>query len=186
MTRPSSPRLDPTTSDDWDDDTVALLDAAGHLNIFTTLAHHPKLLKRWMVFGGHVLAKSTLPARPRELLVLRTGWRCGCAYEFGQHTVISRGLGITDDEILRTATEGCAGWDDADTALLTAVDELVGDHVLSDETWARLAGDWNTQQVLDVIFTVGQYSLVCMALNSLGVQLDDGVPGFPPGTEAGR
>lgn len=93
MTRPASPRLEPTTSDEWDDETVALLDAVGHLNIFTTLAHHPKLLKRWMVFGGHVLGKNTLTARDRELLILRAGWRCGCAYEFGQHTVIGHRSG---------------------------------------------------------------------------------------------
>ena len=38
------------------------------LNVFATFAHHPKLMKRWLVFGNHVLAKSTLPARDRELL----------------------------------------------------------------------------------------------------------------------
>ena len=53
------------------------------LNIFATLAHHPKLLKRWLVFGNHVLAKSTLPARDRELLILRTGWRCRRAVRVG-------------------------------------------------------------------------------------------------------
>ena len=100
------PRLAPTTEADWDDETRALLDALGRLNIFTTLAHHPKLLKRWLVFGGHVLAKSTLPDRERELLILRVGWRCGSEYEFGQHTVIGRRLGLTDDEIRRLATDG--------------------------------------------------------------------------------
>ena len=41
----NAPRLAPTTEADWDDDTLALLDRVGRLNIFTTLAHHPKLLK---------------------------------------------------------------------------------------------------------------------------------------------
>lgn len=179
MTGPTSARLEPTTSDEWDDDTVALLDAVGHLNIFTTLAHHPKLLKRWMVFGGHVLGKNTLSARARELLILRTGWRCGCAYEFGQHTLIAAQVGIDDAEIRRVASEGSAGWKPADEALIVAADELVADQVLSDATWERLTAELSTQQVLDVIFTVGQYTMVCMALNSLGVQLDEGVPGFP-------
>jgi 4-carboxymuconolactone decarboxylase len=34
-------------------------------------------------------------------------------------------------------------------------------------------------QMMDVIFTVGQYNLVSMALNTLGVQQDEGFPGFP-------
>lgn len=181
MTRPARPRLEPTTSDEWDDETVALLDAVGHLNIFTTLAHHPKLLKRWMVFGGHVLGKNTLSARDRELLILRAGWRCGCAYEFGQHTVIGRQVGLTDDEIARAATEGYDGWGDREAALLSATDELIADHVVSDTTWQRLEADLGSQQMLDLIFTVGQYTMVCMALNSLGVELDAGVPGFPDG-----
>lgn len=178
---PPTPRLPPTTAEDWDDDTAALLDAVGPLNIFTTLAHHPKLLKRWMVFGAHVLSKSTLPARARELLILRTGWRCGCAYEFGQHTLIGRGVGITDDEIARLVRDGVDGWDEGEAALLVAADELVADHRLSDDTWRRLSAELSTEQLLDLIFTVGQYAMVCMALNSLGVRLDDGVPGFPNG-----
>ena len=37
---------------------------------------------------------------------------------------------------------------------------------------------YNTQQLMDVVFTVGQYNLVSMALNTLGVQLDEGLPTF--------
>ena len=71
--------------------------------MFATFAHHPKLMKRWLVFGNHVLAKSTLPARDRELLVLRTGWNCRAPYEWAQHVAIARAIGITDDEIARVA-----------------------------------------------------------------------------------
>jgi 4-carboxymuconolactone decarboxylase len=175
----TEPRLTPTTPDEWDDDTRQLLESLGDLNIFYTLAHHPKLLKRWLVFGGHVLAKSTLPARERELVILRTGWRCGSEYEFGQHTVIGAQAGVTDDEIARLMAESTEGWSDADAALVRATDELVGDHCLSDESWAALNEGWSTQQVIDLIFAVGQYTLVSTALRSLGVQLEDGAQGWP-------
>jgi len=173
------PRLAPTTEQDWDDETRGLLDAVGRLNIFTTLAHHPKLLKRWLVFGGHVLAKSTLPARERELVILRVGWRCGSPYEFGQHTLIGRREGVTDEEVRRLTVDGVEGWAPRDAVLLAAVDELVAEHRLSDATWEALVADWSTQQVMDLVFAVGQYVLTCMALNSFGVELDEGVPGFP-------
>ncbi len=173
------PRLAPIAEADRDDETRELLEALGDLNIFATLAHHPKLLKRWLVFGGHVIAKSTLPERERELLILRTGWRCGCEYEFGQHTVLGRAAGLNDVEIHRLATEGTEGWSDADALLLRAVDDLVVDHGLSEETYAALAEAWGTQQVIDLVFAVGQYVLVSMALNSFAVQLDPGVPGWP-------
>ena len=41
-----------------------------------------------------------------------------------------------------------------------------------------LAGHLNTQQLMDLVFTVGQYNLVSMVLNSFGVQLDEGLPGW--------
>ena len=175
----NTPRLAPTTEADWDDETRERLDALGRLNIFTTLAHHPKLLKRWLVFGGHVLVKSTLPERERELVILRTGWRCACEYEFGQHVVIGRGAGLTDQEIARCCVEDLEGWSPSDAAIVTAADELVADKSLSDTTWAALTAEWTTQQVLDLIFAIGQYTLTCMALSSLRVQRDEGVPGFP-------
>lgn len=177
--RPSSPRLQPLDPATLDEETRSIV-PAGALNIFRTLAHHPKLLKRWLVFGSHVLGKSTLPARERELAILRVGWRCAAEYEFGQHTVIGRDAGLSDAEITAlTRSLADHPWSDADRALLTAVDELHDDQCITDDTWTELGERWTDQQLLDLIFTVGQYTLVSMALNSCGVELDDGIPGFP-------
>ena len=181
----TTPRLEPLPEADWDDDTRALIAAGGApgghvLNIFRTLARHPKLLKRWMVFGAHVLAKSTLPARDRELLILRVGWRCRSPYEWGQHVVIARAAGITDDEIEAIADGPDAQvWEPFDATLLRAVDELHDDSSLSDATWTALRERYDEQQILDAIFAVGQYHLVSMALNSCRVERDDGVTGMP-------
>lgn len=174
-----TPRIPPLPPSERDPDSAALIDAVGDLNIFATMANHPKLFKRWMVFGGHILAKNTLPPRERELVILRVGWRCGSEYEFGQHTIIGRRDGLTDDEIRRLAMEGVDGWTVDDAALVDAVDELVADHYLGDDTWGRLADRWSTQQLMDLVFTVGQYTMVSTALRTFGVQRDDGVPGFP-------
>lgn len=177
--RPTSPRLEPLTDEEMDAETQAVV-PEGSLNIFRTLARHPKLLKRWLVFGNHVLAKTTLPERERELVILRVGWRCGAEYEFGQHTLIARRCGVTDDEI-RALTQdlGEGEWSDADRTLLVAVDELHDDQCITEQTWGALRQRWSEQQLLDLVFTVGQYTTVSMALNTLGVQRDEGVPGFP-------
>ena len=186
MPRLQAPRVAPLADDEMDDETRALLGATSSdirrgpiLNIFRTLAHHPKLLKRWLVFGAHVLAKSTLPPRERELAILRIGWRCGSEYEWGQHVAIGRATGLSDEEIRRVAKGPEApGWNPFDAAILRAVDELHDDSFLSDASWNALTAQWSTEQLIDLIFAVGQYTLVSMALNSLGVQLDAGVEGF--------
>src|SRR4051794_7226334 len=177
MTEPLIPPLPP---DQWDDETRALLGTGRPLNIFATLAHHPKLMKRWMVFGNHVLAKSTLPARDRELVVLRTGWNCRAPYEWGQHVVIARAIGITDDEITRVSVGPDGdGWSEDDAVLLRAADELHEDQTLSDATYAALEKRYDVQQLLDLVFTVGQYHLVSMALNAFRVDREDDVSGVP-------
>ena len=177
--RPTSPRLAPLPQEDMDEEARAMA-PEGSLNIFTTLARHPKLLKRWLVFGNHVLAKSTLPERERELAILRVGWRCGAEYEFGQHTIIAQRAGVHDDEITALTRDLADGaWSEDDRTLLVAVDELHDDQCITGQTWAALAQRWSDQQLLDLVFTVGQYTLVSMALNSLGVERDEGVPGFP-------
>lgn len=146
------------------------------LNIFSTLAHHPALLRRWLVFATHVLAKNSLAPRDRELLILRTGSRCRSQYEFSQHAVIALSCEISAEEVERTKLTVVDGaWSDDDKALLDAADELHDDACISDRTWRRLAARLTDQQLLDVIFTVGNYHIVSFALNSCGVQLDAGV-----------
>lgn len=183
--RLSKPRLDPLPEDAWNDEAREVLSGAltsggRPLNIFATLAHHPKLLKRWLVFGNHVLAKQTLSARDRELAILRIGWLCKAEYEWAQHVEIGRRSDIREEEFAQII-EGpeASAWSEGDAALLRAVDELHGDAMISDETWAALASRYSKEQLIDLVFTVGQYNLVSMALNTLGVQLDPGLQGFP-------
>jgi alkylhydroperoxidase family enzyme len=136
-------------------------------------------MRRWLVFGNHVLSKNTLPPRERELLILRTGWRCRSEYEWGQHVLIAREAGLTDVEIDALAGDDDHPWSDSDRVLIRAVDELHDDARVSDATWAALSETWDTRQLMDLVFTVGQYHLVSYALNSFGVQRDEGVPGLP-------
>lgn len=174
----------PLGEDEWDDDTRAVMDRVGSLNIFTTVARHPELLRRWLRFGTHVLVKSTLPARERELVILRTGARCDSEYEFGQHTVIGAAEGLTPDEIAQLATEEPQGFSAEDTLLIRAVDQLVDDRDVDDETWDELTRRWDEREVLDLLFTVGQYTLVSTVLRTLRVPLDEGVPGWPSSSPA--
>lgn len=179
----SGPRLPPRDLEDLDPETAELLqrNAIGGrvLNIFGTLAHHPDLMRRWLVFASHVLRKSTLPARERELVILRIGWLCRSEYEWGQHVLIGREAGLEDDEI-RAIAEGpdADAWNRQDRALLQATDELHRDAHISDPTWSALSEFLSTHQLLDLVFAVGQYNLVSMVLNSFGVERDEGVPDF--------
>jgi TRAP-type mannitol/chloroaromatic compound transport system permease large subunit len=69
-----TPRIPPLAVEEMDEESRVPFGDGPILNIFRTLAQHPKLMKRWLVFGTHVLGKSTLPAREREIVILRIGW----------------------------------------------------------------------------------------------------------------
>jgi 4-carboxymuconolactone decarboxylase len=179
--RVSVPRVAPLPTEKWDATAKELMGRfeGEPLNIFKTMVNHSELMKRWMVFANHILGKSTLPVRERELVILRIGYLCRSGYEWGQHVLIARRAKITDDEIRRIKVGPEAkGWSEADRLLLKATDELRADAHVSDPTWNGLAKHFNTQQLMDIVFTIGQYNLVSMALNSFGVQADPGLPGF--------
>ncbi len=178
--RLEKPRVQPLTDSALPAEIRETLGDGPILNIFRTLANHPKLMKRWLVFGNHVLAKSTLGAREREIVILRIGWLCRAEYEWAQHVVIGRASGITDEEIERIADgPDASGWSERDRLLLRAADELHADQFVSDATWSGLSQHYETQPLMDLVFTIGQYTLVSMALNTLGVQLEPGAARFP-------
>ena len=178
-----TPRLAPIQPEDWTDEIKKTLqpnvEKGTVFNIFKTLSHHPDLFRRWLVFGNHVLFKSTLPPRERELIILRIGWLCEAEYEWAQHVLIGKEAGLTAEEIDRIkAGPNARGWSEADKLLLQATDELRKDAFITDTTWNGLSQHFDRKQLMDVVFAVGQYNLVSMALNTLGVQLDDGLEGF--------
>jgi alkylhydroperoxidase family enzyme len=179
----ATPRLDPIQPEEWTDEIKKILqpniEKGTVFNIFKTLSHHPDLFRRWLVFGNHVLFKSTLPPRERELVILRIGWLCEAEYEWAQHVLIGKEAGLTAEEIDRIkAGPNARGWSEADKLLLQATDELRKDAFITDATWNGLSQHFDKKQLMDVVFAVGQYNLVSMALNTLGVQLDDGLEGF--------
>ncbi len=147
------------------------------LNLFKVLLNHPRLVRNWGRFGNYILQGSTLSAREREIAILRIGWLNQAQYEWEQHVLVGKRAGLTDAEIEQITKGPKAGWDRHEAALVQAADDLFEHSVVSDETWKVLSEKYNTQQMMDLIFTIGQYNLVSWMLNSFGVPLDDFLPG---------
>jgi alkylhydroperoxidase family enzyme len=144
------------------------------LNALGLFAHHPALARAFNTFNGHILFMTSLSVRQRELVVLRVAHRRDAEYEWTQHVLMGRESGLSDEEIDRvTSGPGAPGWSLLDQALLRAVDELLDDALVTDATWEVLAAELDTEQLLDLVFTVGAYDLVAMAFRTFGVQLDE-------------
>ena len=169
-------RLAPLPAADWDDAVVRALrmmpeerrNPAAAGNAIATFVHHPELTQAYLGFSFYLLTRSTLPPRLRELAVLRIAHLTHCAYEWDEHVTIGTKAGLTGDDI--AALQRGEASEMFDRTVLVAVDELVENTRMSDETWAALGEQLDTRQLMDFVFTVGGYHLLAMALNTFGVE----------------
>jgi AhpD family alkylhydroperoxidase len=142
--------------------------------VLGTLATHPELTRAYHTFNGHLLFATSLTPRQRELLILRVAAVRDCAYEWAQHVVLAADAGLSDDEIARIADgPGTEVWSPLEGAMLAAVDQLLAGARIAADTWAALADELAVEQLMDLVFTVGAYETLAMALLSFGVELDD-------------
>lgn len=174
---PEKARVRPVDEADLQEKTLASLapyrDQDGRIyTIWATLAHHEDALRRFLVFSNHVLGKNTLPLRSRELMILRIAARAQAAYEWDQHVRIARRAGLADDTILAAATGAWDGLDGLDQDLLAATDSLVERQGVDDELFGRLEARLGVEQIIDVLYTVGQYLTIATVINTLGVRTD--------------
>jgi alkylhydroperoxidase family enzyme len=151
------------------------------IDVFKTCLRNLELCRSWMPFTQYVLGTTnTVPRRERELVILRTSWDCQADYDWAHHVPAAQRAGLSDEEILRISKGPTApGWSAFDATLLKATDELHANQRISDATWTALTARYNDQQVMDFVFTVGQYTMVSMFLNAAEVQLEPGLKGLP-------
>ncbi len=182
--RLKEPRLAPLTESQWNEEQIKLLTSfkredGSVLNVIATIGRHPKLFDRFITFALYVSQEQTLPDRDREILILRIGWLCQAKYEFGQHTLDGKRVGLTDEEILRiTKGPDEPGWSTFDAALVRAADELYYDAIISDATWKVLSERYNEKQLMDPREVGSSSSMISMA-RTLGAPVIE-----PPGKVA--
>jgi 4-carboxymuconolactone decarboxylase len=136
-----------------------------------TFAHHPQLAALFSQFNIHLLTTSTLPVKQRQIAIMRTAWVCGATYMWSSHLNTSQLLGLPPDMFGPLQV----GADDPyftpfERLIILATEELVRDRQLSEASWAGLMAEWNNQQMLDFLFTVGCYVMVAGVMRATGVQ----------------
>jgi 4-carboxymuconolactone decarboxylase len=178
-----TPRITPLGRDELHNDTLATLrrafpradkylddgDAPPMPPILGLLGRHVGLTGPWLRYNAALFEHGLLDARTRELLILATARRTGSSYVWREHVAMATAAGLRADEIERLA----AGMDLASTplddALLRAVDELIAEHVVGDDTWRVLTHHFDERELLEMLFVVGTYACLVMVLNSAGL-----------------
>ena len=171
------PRIAPLPESQWTDEhraRVARWAPEVRIgNAFRTLLHVPELVDAVMPFRVYITRETTIPARHRELLILRTAWLTQNRHLWADHAPTARLVGLTADEVSRIA-EGpaAAGWSAFEATLLRLADELYRNSSVRDAVWAALDERYDLLELVDAVMTVNQTTLLAMLLNSFGVQPD--------------
>jgi alkylhydroperoxidase family enzyme len=175
----AGPRIAPIPEDRRSAEQRALAErfaASSMPNAVATYLHHPLLAEHVLPFEHYVSNDSGLPPRDRSLLILRTAWLTRSEYLWAHRVGDARQAGLTTDELKRIAEgPGAPRWGMFDATLLRAADELHVDSFVSDTTWQTLSAHYNTNQLVDLVDTVGTLTMHAGAFNSLGLDLEPGL-----------
>lgn len=145
-------------------------------NLFRTLFRNLRVYLPFARLNAKLMPAGELTRRQTEIAVLRVGWKTRSRYEWGQHVDIGQRIGLTASDILRISQGPDApGWSECEGAIVRAVDELLDNKAIGDDTWRMLSKYFNERLMIELILLVGAYAALAGALNSLGVQLEDDV-----------
>lgn len=150
-------------------------------NVFTTLARHRRLFRRWLRFAGALMPGGLLPRADTELVILRVARNAGCDYEWGHHERLARAAGLSAEEVARVREAPVGdGWSPRQRLLLQAADELHAERAISDELWSELEPLLPPEELIELCMLVGHYEMLAMTLNALRVAPDPPPSGAPP------
>jgi AhpD family alkylhydroperoxidase len=153
-------------------------------HLFTTLARHRGLFRKWLRFAGALMPGGVLPRKDSELVILRVAHNSDCEYEWRHHERLGAAAGLSAEDIDRVRSGPRAeGWSPAQALLLRAADELHDTRTISDELWAQLSATRSQPELIELCMLVGHYEMLAMTLNAARVQ-PDAQPAGPPSRAA--
>ncbi len=170
-------RLTPLPANEWDDRARAALaslippdraNPSGAGNVLSTLVRHPDLTGAYLPFNAYLLRNSTLSPRIREVALLRVVYRGNCEYLWAHHVPIAARAGLSPEDMSAIRSGNCP--DRHDQIVVQAVDDLTAESTITQATWEELGQVFTDEQRMDLVFTIGGYLLLAMAVNTFGVQ----------------
>lgn len=168
--------MKPLPPDQWDPSLQHIIDDMDGrpIQIHCLLANHPALLKAWWNYRMYSVKGGDLEQRECELVILRVAVHMQAWYEWAAHVDRALATGLTLEEIDRVAEGATAlAWNDKDSMLLNAVDELLTDHGISAATRASLEAFFSEKQVLDIISLQGLYVTIACIIGTWPVEIEE-------------
>jgi AhpD family alkylhydroperoxidase len=142
-------------------------------NLFLTMGRHRRLFRGWLRFAGRLMPGGTLPHRETELVILRVAHLRACDYEFEHHVRLGRRHGLDAHDVARVVLGPEEdGWTPRERAMLRAVDMLVRDHDLDDQTWDEIRQHLDDREAIELCLLAAHYEMLATTIATLRIRPD--------------
>jgi 4-carboxymuconolactone decarboxylase len=135
----------------------------------------PELARRARALSEQIRFQSSLPERLKELAILMAGRHWTAEYEYFAHARLARKAGLEDAIIGAIAARKRPTFAQAhDEIVYDVCHELFETHRLSEGTYGRAVKAFGLPSLVELVATIGYYSLVSLTLNAFEVPLPPG------------
>lgn len=162
---------------DLDSEILEILSKLPPLHVFRMMANAPASFRPLVEFAFSLLAKSAFDARKREIAVLRVAHVTRASYEWFQHAIVAKRVGVTDQEIEKIAVDGpVTGLDEEGNLLCRVADEISNEVRLGDEALQQILDRYGTREATELILCVSYFNMLSRFLESTRVALEEESP----------
>ncbi|NND75334.1 MAG: carboxymuconolactone decarboxylase family protein [Ilumatobacter sp.] len=177
-------RLSAIDPDDLTADQQRLYDAlssrpevqrSGLVGPFAIWMHAPGMGAAMARLGGAVRFESSLPGAVTEVAICSVGAYYRSKFEFAAHRPMALAAGVDEAALDALAIGDDPGFEDDLRAAHAVAMELLSEHRLTDETFADARARFGEQGVVELVTTVGYYSLISLMLNGFESPLPAGM-----------
>ena len=143
-------------------------------NVFRAMLNNPGATEPVASVGEYVRYESSLDPAVREILTLTTAKEHDNSYEWAHHESIARDSGVRD-EVIDSIRNGRApmGLQAKEGVFVQAAREIVRDGTLGDRTYQAVEHLLGQQGIVDLVVTVGYYTMLSHVMTTLGVELEE-------------
>jgi len=152
-----------------------LSEERGNLNVYRALAHAGEVFTGWMLAGREALTSPVVPARLRELVILRIGYLMNAPYETAQHTTVAAHAGVSAREraaLSSPAPPTGAGFDETERSVLELSTEPLITKTVAAERVNAARERLGDAALIEDLLVISRWSGLALMLNALDDDLD--------------
>lgn len=166
------PYVDPATAPAGVRDALAALPVK--LNIFRMMAHAETNFRPLLRLGTSILADQQLPAKLRELAILRVARLSHAEYEWVQHVPIAKAVGASEAQVDALARDDvqAACFDPVEALVLRFTTEVVQNVGASEGTFADMQRHFSAREIVELVLAIGFYMTVARLMETTKIDLD--------------